>query len=333
MSKGFVYRFLIYGVIVLYLLLDLKVVQGPLHQWVMAKQGATVEELRGAGIAATVYQQPILISQVEYRLASYLYRRGRSQEDMSEQEYRLVFQHCLEELILEHFVRAKTYHNEMELPPIPEEEISEEYANDIQQFSSIAERLEAEQSVGMLEGELRLRSHAYLQQQQYLARQISTTAREEEITPQQVTLPERWRVRHIFRSTWDRDVDLVKDEFQADLQPLIRGEISFEALSDRINEDARAKSNAGEIGWMSSYRLPEGIDLTAIKEPSLLQSKLGWHWIEVLDYRQAEMVALPRDSVLAMLENEKREKGLDYYLRHLRYREDKNVVIVWSEYQ
>ena len=115
----FTYRFLIYGVVILYILLDLQVFKGPMHTWMMTKRGKDPATLRAEGVAATVYGQAILESQVEYRMKEYLYTRGRTIEDLSKAEHPLVFRYCLENLITEHLIRIKAHYNQSQLSKSP----------------------------------------------------------------------------------------------------------------------------------------------------------------------------------------------------------------------
>lgn len=336
MSKGFVYRFLIYGVVVAYVLLDLKVVKGPLHNWVLAKRGMNHAELIAEGVVATVYGQPIVKDQVDYQMSQYLYLRGRTRDQLSNKEQELIFNHCLEQLILQHLLRTKVHHNEVDMPKVSEIALEKETDHDQKQFSSIYERESVLDEFGYFDGELKLRSEAHLQQRQYLNRQITvdiTDAESASFKERSVTVPQRIKVRHIFLSSLNRNTAEVKKNLEFELQALKAGTITFEALSSKINEDTRAKMNSGLLGWITPNRLPTGLDSTVLfdldtNEPTMLKSSIGWHYIEVLEKKPSEIVERSDKEIRAYLENQKREKGLDLYLKHLRYREGDNVVIL-----
>ena len=331
MSKGFTFRFIIYGIIVAYIILDIRVFKGPMYDWVLSQRGTDIHELRAEGVAATVYGQPILEEQVKYRMQKYLYVRGRSQT--TTQEYPTLFKHCLEELILEHLLRVKTHHNERKLPPLPAGVLHEEIICDEAQFTDERERTDALARQGYVKNELALRAKAHLQQRQYLHRQINVETYEKPAS-NRVNIPELRRIRHIFLTTWQKDPTAVEMKLQEGLGPIRTGWANFQEVSGRINEDPKAKKADGELGWVSAQRLPEGlaepIFQMHVGEQRVVKSKLGWHFLEVLEIQPAKEIERPEEMQKALGQNHQRTAGLDLYLRHLRTREDKNVIIVWN---
>lgn len=337
MTKKFSYRFLLYGVVVLYIILDLNVFKGPMHSWLMTKRGKSAEELRAEGVAATVYSQCILESQVEFRMSEYLYARGRNMDSVSPAEYPILFKHCLEQLITEHLLRIKTYYHESDLE-ISAEEVEKAYTQDSLQFSDAYERKDALRRQGYDENELKLRAEAHLQQRTYLNFKITQDPTEDELkelSAATVTLPERARIRHIFLSTWEKDPEEIREILATEVARLEAGEVTFAALSDELNEDARAKKTGGELDWVSRDRLPETMDEIIFSLPvggkTLAKSPLGWHYIEVLDKKPAVEIARSSEEVRDHLENMKRRDGLKYYLQRLRARDADKVVILWKE--
>ena len=329
--KKLVYRFLIYGVVIAYILLDIQVFKGPMHNWVLAQRGRSVAELREQGVAATVYGQPILKTQVEFRLQEYLYKRGRLLAEVSEGEYPSLFNYCLEELVLEHLLRIKVHHNEKRLKAVTDEVIELENSRDKAQFTDEREMLDALARQGYENGEFELRSAGYLQQLNYLDLQIDV---DNHITPESsiAQIPELRRIRHIFYTTWQKDPSQEVREVQDSLGPLRTGWADFATISDRINDDPKAKKTQGELGWVTRHRLPEGLaeSLFAMRvgEQKILQSKIGWHFIEVLEIKPAHQIERSDEVKELIGENYQRIEGLNLYLRHLRIREDKNVVII-----
>lgn len=337
MSKGFTYRFIIYGVVVLYMLLDINLFKGPLYHWVLEKRGKSYTELRAEGVSALVYGQPIMDSQVEYEMASYLYKRGRTLTEVSEQEYPSLFEHCLQTLVTRHLLRVKTHHNEQELPPLSDETLSTAIENRNLQFSDGYERKDALRRQGYVNGELELRAEAHLQQQAYLNRQIHTEISEAELASierEDALLPERLRFRHIFLSTWEENPEEVKMKLETEIARIESGELSFTELSDLLNEDERAKKEGGQLGWVTSERIPEKLAVIftlPLEQGTLIQSSLGWHYIEVLEKKPQKNVRRKDGEVRAYLENQKRKDGLALYLRHLRTREKENALIIWNK--
>lgn len=336
MSKKFSYRFLLYGVVVLYIILDINVFKGPMHSWLMTKRGKNATELRAEGVAATVYTQCILESQVAFRMSEFLYRRGRKMDSVSQAEYPVLFRHCLEQLITEHLLRVKTYYHESKLEI--SSEVEKAYTHDLLQFSDKYERGDALRRQGYDENELRLRAEAHLQQRAYLDLQITQQPSDEvlnQFSSSTVTLPERAKVRHLFLSTWEKHSEEVKELLATAVARLEAGEVTFSSLSDELNEDERAKKAGGELDWVTRDRLPESIDEVIFSLPvgghALAESPLGWHYIEVLDKKGESEIARSSEEVRVHLENMKRKDGLRLYLIQLRAREADNVVILWNE--
>jgi len=332
--KGFTIRFLIYGLIAAYIFIDVKVIKGPIHGWILEQRGKSVEELRAEGVAATVFGQPIFESQVDYRIQEYLYQRGERLENLSEIAQKVTYKKCLEELILEHLIRIKVHHNASRIKGISDQ-VTEEIEYDLAQFGDEIELQEALKQQGYEKGELELRAEGHYQQLAYLDLQIDVSAVEELDIPN-AQIPELRRIRHIFYSTWNQDPGQKVREVQDSLGPLRTGWATFESISDRINNDPNAKKNGGEVGWVSPHRLPEGLAAAVfameIGEQKLVQSKIGWHYIEVLEVRPAQTKQYREEDRDLIAENNQRQAGLDLYLRHLRHREDDNVKIITERF-
>ncbi len=334
MNRGFTFRFIIYGIVAAYVTLDVKVFHGPVHTWVAEKRGADIGDLRAAGVAAMVYGQPIVESQVRYRIEEHLYVRGRSMQDVSAEEETKLFEVCLEELILEHLLRVKVHHNERKLPKITPEHSQTLVQQDKAQFSDERELSDALSRQGYIKGEMASRAHAHAQQGSYLDRQITIKA-PASLEGVIEVVPEIRRIRHVFLSTHGQDPALVEGELQHKLAPLRTGWMSFEELSSQVSQDSKAKKSNGELGWVSSTRLPSGLAKAlftmGVGESRVVQSGIGWHFIEVLEIRAARYEDRSLDLLKADIENYQRIEGLRVYLRHLRTREDKVVVMVWGE--
>lgn len=132
-------------------------------------------------------------------------------------------------------------------------------------------------------------------------------------------IPPVYRVAHLFLSRQaapkqDRSAELLKIR-----ERLMAGE-AWESLVKTYSEDARSKSYAGELGWMSRQRMPDDF-MSAVEKlkvgqtSQVVNTKLGWHLIRVLDKKAARMPRLEevKKELAAQLVFKKREaavKGL-----------------------
>jgi len=236
---------------------------------------------------------------------------------------------CLEELILEELLRTKSRYNADQLEGLGASAVVEA-KRDKAQFSDDREHLDAVARQGYQEGELELRAEGYLQHLAYLRHRIDVDAHE--VMESTGKIPELRKIRHIFYPTLNQDPGEVIRKVQESLGPLRTGWADFETISNRVNGDLRAKKVEGELGWVSAYRLPEGLaePLFAMKkgEQKILQSKIGWHFIEVLESKSAREVNLSVEKRELKGENVQRKNGLELYLHNLRSRENNKIKYV-----
>lgn len=335
MKRALTLRFILYGVVLAYLVGDLQLFQGPLHQWLLTKRGHDAQSYEEAGVVAMVYGKPILKSQVKFRMQEYLYKRGRKEEELSAPESPLIFKYCLEKLIMEELVRIKAHFNEKKVSASIIDH--PELGNDALQFSDTYERKDALRRQGFSEEELALREKAYLLQRAYLDHVITEEVTAEEIqafSPPEQSLPERVKLRHLFLSTLEKPAEEVRATLEAGLTRLERGEVTYRQLSTEMNEDLRAKKNEGILDWVSAERIPpeiaEALKGLKVGEGKIIKSTLGLHYLEMTEKKPAQEWRYEEKEVRAYLENKKREAGLSLYLQNLRRRETDKVVILWQ---
>lgn len=98
----------------------------------------------------------------------------------------------------------------------------------------------------------------------------------------------------------------------------------FEALAKEHSEDPGSALKGGELGWsMAEDFVPEfgaimdSTDVGAISKP--FRSQYGWHVMEVLDRRMADMSeeAL-RNKAVQILHNQRFEDELQEWLKEIR---------------
>lgn len=343
-DKGIPIRLVLYSVIILYVVVDLFVIAGPLRRAVFRqnpRSEAVVEAAKERGVVARVYYQPIMLAQVDRRVAEMLWREGEQLDDLSPKDRLLRRKMALEELIDLHLLRLKVRYNE-EKAPVSEEEIAAELAQFQKRFSDAEAFQKALEVRGWTEQELEFRIAARIQQEKYLAQKIEIEVSAEEAklwfdeNKEELSLPDRLRARHVFRATLDRDGNVERKRLEEAQTRLRAGEVTFEELVETLSEDPRSKERGGALGWMQAGRLPEdfGQSVFALKpgEVSLVSSKVGWHLVEVLERRAGRERSYEeaKEDVIAALEAIKRREGLKTYRQFLRER-DKHKIEIFQD--
>ena len=342
-DKGALARAVLYSVVILYLVVDLFVVGGPLRRSFARKapnSPEVIEAAKDAGVVARIHYQPILLTQVDRRVEENLWRAGRVLEGLPREERLLLRRAALNELIDLHLVRLKTRFSQSEVP-VSEEEIKSEVALFTRRFSSEGSYLAALRELGWSEKELRYRVAARIQQEKYLENMIEVEVGEDEArlwfeeNIDQLGFPERVRARHIFRSTvgLDGEKAAAAEKTLRDAMVELEGGAEFADLALRISEDERTRGNGGELGWLHRGRVPEDLqDALFSVVPgtrALVRSRMGWHLLEVLEKKAARHrdFAEAREEVLAALEAVKRRDGLREYRKGLREREQNHIEV------
>lgn len=106
------------------------------------------------------------------------------------------------------------------------------------------------------------------------------------------TVPEAWRISHLFLSAHEKDKPDRSTEIQALHQQLLVDPTRFAELVAAHSEDERTKTRAGDLGWVSTQRMPEDF-MSAVRSQTPKQisgpvkTRLGWHLLLVTDHRPA----------------------------------------------
>ena len=101
-DRGAVARVVVYSVVILYLVIDLFLVGGPLRKSFARKSPSSpqvIEVAKEAGVVARIHYQPILLTQVDRRVEENLWRAGRSLEGLAREERILLRRAAINELI------------------------------------------------------------------------------------------------------------------------------------------------------------------------------------------------------------------------------------------
>lgn len=341
-DKGVPVRLIVYTVGMIYLFLDLYVLDGPLRQRVRRSDRDSPEQIAAAkaqGVVARFYGVPILLTQVDRRVEERLWKEGRRMEEVPPHERKVLRMAALNDLIdLCLLSRIKVLSNQMDYP-VAEAEIDAAVARFRQKFDSEEEFQEGLRQQGWSEKELRMRLAAKLQQDLYLAALIDVSISEEEARvwyeerKEELSLPERVQVRHVFLSVGNHESGVAEAALREALGRLEEEEATFGELVAELSEDTASREQDGLLGWVQAGRLPEdfAVQIFAMEllRPEVLRTKLGWHLVEVLDRkpRQERSFEEVRPAIEAALEGIKREEGIQGYRNQLRALEKDKVQV------
>lgn len=343
-DNGALPRAIIYSIALLYLFLDLFFFQGFLYKKVRGADPSSAEAIAAEterGVAARVFYQPILLTQIDRRVQERNWREGKAIEGLVGDELKGQRLAALNELFDEHLLRIKVRFNPEELT-VSEEEVAAAVRKFKKKFASEALLEGAMANQGWQgEEELVARVRAKLEQENYLASHVNIEVSPEELAEyyeahrERFALPERVRARHIFFAALGRPNGEARQLAEDSLQKLRDGE-EFGALAESVSEDLNSKLRGGDLGWMAKGRLShdfaEQVFALPIGQAVVIETLLGAHLIEILERApgRERTVSEVRDELTVALSNLRREEGLRHYRRVLRHR-DRYKVEVFQE--
>ena len=184
LAKAMAIRFGVYGVLVIYLACDLFVFQGPVYESLNEPQRdrkTEIAEARASGVVARVYYRPIFRAQVEEKMVEHLWRRGRTIEETTAGERKLLRQVIVNELIDDELVKLQIKDSMSEEVSVPESQIDQALEREMNRyqsqdvFSALTERAGWS---GLKERRMRLA--ARIQRSEHLARTVDAKVSEDE---------------------------------------------------------------------------------------------------------------------------------------------------------
>lgn len=335
----------LWSALMLYLACDFFLFNGPLKKE-LRTLFPTKEDIHNQavadGICAKVYNRPIYLSQVDRRVFEKLYRTGRNPEAVKPKEFQLLRWAAMDELISENLLKIKAKTNGDEAP-VTDTEIDAELQRFENRFTS-REELDTAMAAQGIESreELRYRIAARLQQEKYLLTKIqkSITPSKEEIQQwyndhkDELRMPERRRVRHVFLATLDHPSDEAKATLTEHLARLNAKTVDFSTLATKVSEDERSKTIGGDLGWMSKARLPgdfaSAVFSTSLNTPTLVRTKLGWHIIEVTAVKAPELPPFDQlqDEITEAIKDSRRAEAIQQYKHQHRVLHHKKIEII-----
>lgn len=336
---------MLWSALVLYLVCDFFFLNGPLKKelrTMFPTEQDLINQAVADGICAKVYNAPIYLSQVDRRVHEKLYRTGRSPEKVTDSEFKLLRMAAMDELIDEHILRIKAKVNG-EQAPVSEAEIDAEVLQFEKRFTA-PEALDKALSIQGIESreELRFRIAARLQQEKYVQLKITPhlTVSDQEAKQwyddhqDEVTMPERRRVRHIFLATLDHPSEEAKATLTKHLNTLSAGKADFSKLATEVSEDERSKKTGGDLGWMRQDRLPgdfaSPVFSISINTPTLIRTKLGWHIVEVLEIKAPKPIPFEqiKKEIVTSITDSRRAAAVKQYRHQLRLLNHKKIQII-----
>ncbi|MBL9160950.1 MAG: peptidylprolyl isomerase [Verrucomicrobiales bacterium] len=139
--------------------------------------------------------------------------------------------------------------------------------------------------------------------------------------------PKAWQLAQIFVSSVPAESNVAADpeaKVKRIAEALKKDPASFATLAATESEEPVSAAKQGEIGWLPEPRIhPDirtvlpGLALGAISEPVRMDD--GWHFIKVLDIREARVPTLEqiREPLAERLRAEKARLGTEAYLAEL----------------
>ncbi len=337
-------RFAAYLVVIGYLLADLFLFNGPLNRRLAASRPDSETSIaadKANGVVARVFGYKITRTQLDRAIHERLFLEGTSISDLPPSQKKLVEYAALGELIDHELMRVKVKVN-TKILEVSDEEIDARLELFAKKFSTRSELETAIKSQGFNNIEdFRNRIAGRIQQEKYVALRVTPliTVSEEEISKfyedykEDLKAPERIRARHIFISTLGTPPDQAKQKLETALTQIQNGFKTFNELALDLSEDQASKKLGGDLGWMSRARIPADFANAVFQleknKPSLIQTKLGCHIVELTDQTPAEIPTLEavHDKIKDAISVTKRHQAVDDFRASLREFEKKKIDI------
>lgn len=336
----FTLRFAAYLVVIGYLCADLFLFHGPLSKRLKAYDPNS-DESKAGGVVARVFGYKITRKQLDRAVQERLFIEGKNLSDLTQAQLKLVEYAALGELIDHELIRVKVKVNTQVLK-VTDQEIDTRLEVFVKKFSTQSELESALKSQGYHSiDELRNRIAARIQQEKYVAMRVDplVVVSDKEIADfyetyrEDFKIPERIRARHIFISTLETPAEEAKQKLETAMSELQSGTKTFAQLALSLSTDPASKNLAGDLGWMSRDRIPkdfaDSVFQLEIDKPTLIQTKLGFHIVELTDRLPQESRSLEtvRDEIQTALAATKRHQAVNEFRVALRQFEKKKIDI------
>ncbi|HRQ88799.1 MAG TPA: peptidyl-prolyl cis-trans isomerase [Bacteroidia bacterium] len=324
--KRFPWRGLLYLVLLGYLILDLKVCHGPLHDALRNRREAAVVEARARGCVALVNQEPLTREQLDLAVERHLFQRGRSVAEVPEKNLAMIRRAVLQSLVDDTLVRQHADGEKFQAPAAERAAFAEGWKAGFRSETELAERAAAQ---GL------------------------------EVPQAEAELGRIWSRKRWIEKRIDAAVEVTEEEakewYEANREPFHSGEVSYPGLvepekvhlrqillgmdagplAQRLHSELRggaatfdgaAASGKGEdLGWIAIDRLPtewraavDGVGETGICPP--FETAHGWHLVEVVERRAERPLTYEeaRPEIVAYLDAQRTEEMVERFVEKLR---------------
>lgn len=331
--KGFPWRILLYAAFLLYLLLDLKVCQGPLRQAFAQRQDTLVQAAEKNNWVAIVNQEPISQEQLELAVYRHLYQRGKEGEAIPEKNLgmirRAVLQSLIDDLLVKQFADGDGFR-------ASEEDIAGFIETWEAQFETTEELIERSALQELSEAARHEELGNILSQKQWLERRIEPgiDVTDEEVrewfeanreSGEGMMEPEKIRARQIFVSTVINGDETREALIRKIHRQIGEGEGTFEEFAQEFSEDLRTNKRGGDLNWFARDRVPKdfgdvvfSLEVGAMSEP--FQTSIGWHLVKVEEHQAAREATFEEveSEIRHHLENQRTVETIKRLMQKLR---------------
>ena len=110
---------------------------------------------------------------------------------------------------------------------------------------------------------------------------------------------------------------------------------SFEKLAT-ASEDERTKNNGGHLGWIHRGRIAKDFTdacfAAELNSPTLIETKLGWHLINVLEKQPARTRSYEemKPEIIIAIETIRRQEQIEIYRVNLRKQHGSYIKTDWT---
>ena len=331
--KRFPWRSLLYAVLLLYLLLDLKYCNGPLWKSIESRKDKTSELAKEKRWVAIVNREPITGAQLDLAVFRHLHQRGKNPDDIPEKNLRTIRRAVLQTLIDDTLVRQYADGENFRASQEEIEQFIEAWESQFPEEEEMEERSELQ---GLSPEKRRELLGKIWSRKKWLEQRIEPGV---DVTDEEVrewfdanrddgdgfTEPEKVHARHIFLSTVQQNDESKEESIREIFVELEKGETTFEELAKKHSEDERTKAWGGDLNWFAQDRVPSDfgemvfrLEPGEVSEP--FQTSIGWHIVKVIDKQEQRPVRFEEveSEIRTHLENLRTAETIDVLMEKLR---------------